>query len=505
MPSALPPMRTQNGEPLVLKILTSAAIAGAIGIFAYYATALFLKYPPVWPDEVIYANPAINLVRRGVMSSDIWPGILPGTERHAYIAPPVYFLYLTAWFHLLGISVAVIRLSSIAAGVAAMLATYFLGVKCGWSPWLSLLPPSLLAVDSVFLRASLIGRPDMLALALMLSALLMATHVSPSMGSLTPRMAFLAGLISGLAAMTHPNGIVAPLAIIFAIILSHRRGTRARALLPLLGGLAVCLLPWVAYILQDPRSFLAQSGSELFKRVTGQLFTVTGAIHAIAMSLLQYGLPLGLLAGLMWGAGLVGLCYAARGRRDLWVLPLCQIFLLPAISTGEYWYPVYMLPLGTLGVVNLARRAGSKPSAGGIEGLLTVILTIGFVVGNILHLSGIRAAKDRSDADYKAWCAQVSALIPHGSKVLLSVIPDPYFGLLDRPDLQLREFFPIRMPIDPQKYLRYIEDADYVVVGTSIYPSPMLTDFAPSHGQLVGAVGAASSGAYCARIYKLPK
>ena len=96
-----------------------------------------------------------------------------------------------------------------------------------------------------------------------------------------------------------------------------------------------------------------------------------------------------------------------------------------------------------------------------------------------------------------------SALIPHDSKVLLSVIPDPYFGLLNRPDLQLREFYPIRMPIDRQKYVRYIEDADYVVVGTSIYPSPMMTDFAPSHGQFVGTVEAA--GGYCARISKLPK
>jgi 4-amino-4-deoxy-L-arabinose transferase-like glycosyltransferase len=476
-------------------------IAGAIGIFAYYATKLFLKYPPVWPDEVIYANPAINLVRRGLMSSDIWPGILPGTERHAYIAPPLYFLYLAAWFRLLGISVSVIRLSSVAAGVAAMAATYLLGMRCGWSRWFCLLPPSLLAVDSVFLRASLIGRPDMLALALMLWALLIATHVSPSTGSLAPKTAFLAGLISGLAAMTHPNGIVAPLAVIFAITLSHRHGARAKALLPSLGGLALALFPWAIYVLQDPRSFRAQASAELFKRVTNQLFTVTGAIHVAAMSLLQYGLPLGLLAGLMWGAGLVGLCYAARGRRDLWVLPLCQIFLLPAISTGEYWYPVYLLPLGSLGVVSLARRAGSKPSAGGIEGLLTMFLAIGFVVGNIAHLSGIRAERARSD--YRQWCAQVSALIPHDSKVLLSVIPDPYFGLLNRPDLQLREFYPIRMPIDRQKYVRYIEDADYVVVGTSVYPSPMMTDFAPSHGQLVGAVEAA--GGYCARIYKLPK
>ena len=70
MASALPSVQTQIGESRVVRVLCSVAIAGAIGIFAYYATKLFLKYPPVWPDEVIYANPAINLVRRGLMSSD---------------------------------------------------------------------------------------------------------------------------------------------------------------------------------------------------------------------------------------------------------------------------------------------------------------------------------------------------------------------------------------------------------------------------------------------------
>jgi hypothetical protein len=505
MLSARPPIQTREAGPLIVRILSLAAIVGAIGTFAYYATALFLKYPPVWPDEALYANPAINFLQRGAMASDSWPGLLPGIERHTYIAPPFYFLYLAGWFRLWGVSVTVIRLSSVAAGAVVMAATYFLSVKSGLSPWLSLIPPSMLAVDSVFLRAALIARPDMLALGFILLALLVATDVSPSTGFLPAGKSFLVGMIGGLAMATHMVGVTALLAVVSASALSHPRGRRAQGLLPMLGGLSVALLPWGIYIFQDPGSFIAQSGSEVFKRVTPQVFTMTGWIHVVAMSLLQYGLPLGLLAGLMWGAGLVGLCYAVRGRRDLWVLPVCQILLLPVITTGEYWYPLYLLPLTTIGVTHLALRTDPKPSRGLTDARLAAMLLICFVVGNIIHLSTIRAAKARSDTDYKSWCAQVSALIPHGSKVLLSVIPDPYFGLLNRPDLKFREFFPVRMPIDPERYAQYMGDADYAIVGASTYPSPVVADFVSSRGQWVGTVGNDSSGAYCARIYKLPK
>jgi hypothetical protein len=100
---------------------------------------------------------------------------------------------------------------------------------------------------------------------------------------------------------------------------------------------------------------------------------------------------------------------------------------------------------------------------------------------------------------------QVSALIPHGPKVLLSVIPDPYFSLPSRPDLQLREFLPEKIPVDQQKYSRYIGDADYIVVGASRFPSSVVADFASSQGRIVGTVGGASRETYGARIYRLPK
>ncbi len=184
---------------------------------------------------------------------------------------------------------------------------------------------------------------------------------------------------------------------------------------------------------------------------------------------------------------------------------MCQILLLPVIGTGELWYPVYLLPLAALGVTHLARQTEPKLSPRLIAGPAAVILVICFVHENISRLSKMCAAQDRGDAGYRAWCTQVSALIPHGSKVLLSVIPDPYFGLLSRPDLQLREFLPERIPVDPQKYSRYIGEADYIVVGVPWSPSSVVADFASSKDQIVGTVGGTSSETCCARIYRLPK
>ena len=49
-------------------VLVTALAAAAIGSFGFYAHALLLKYPPVWPDEALFANPALNLIRRKFVS-----------------------------------------------------------------------------------------------------------------------------------------------------------------------------------------------------------------------------------------------------------------------------------------------------------------------------------------------------------------------------------------------------------------------------------------------------
>lgn len=489
----------------IARILSLTAMVLAVGAFAHYARNLFLKYPPVWPDEALWADTALNLLRRGEMGSHALAGTLMGIEHHNYMHPPLYFLYLAGWFRLWGPSLIIVRLSSIVAAVVVMVTTYFLGAKIGLDPWLSLLPPSLLAIDPVFLRSALVGRMDMLALALIVPALLVVVDGTGLTRPLAPRTAFSAGLLSGLAMLTHAIGLAAPLAVLPTSAIPAPRGKRATVILTMLAGLLVSLLPWAFYALQDPRSFLAQMGAQFARKGGTQPFTATGFTHGVLLSMGQYGWPLGLLAGLMWGVGLVGLFHAARLRKGLFVLPLCQILLLSPLATGEIWYPVYAVPLTALGVTHIMRQTELRLSPGLFVRALTLILVLSFARGNLIHLSSMQDALDRPGTRYGAWCEQVAAFIPFHSRVLLSVIPDPYFGLLRRPDLDLKEFLPERIPIDEQRYSRFMGSADYIVVGPSALPSSVVSGFASSRGQLVAIVGTTSAQDYVARIYKISR
>ena len=166
--------------------------------FVFFAGALLLKYPPVSVDEALFANPAINLIEQGRMSTDLLEGTLPGIGQRTYWMPPLYFLYVGGVFRLAGQSLVVLRLASEAAAFAVLFVTYLLSLRTGVGRWMSLIPVCLMALDTVFLRGALVGRMDMLALSLILLSLWFATR------PLSPGNSFVTGIVSALAILAHP-------------------------------------------------------------------------------------------------------------------------------------------------------------------------------------------------------------------------------------------------------------------------------------------------------------
>jgi hypothetical protein len=498
-------MHCAQKEPVGIKVLAAAVFITAIGVFAHYTHALFIKFPPVWPDEALIADAASNLLLHGSMGTRVLDGTLRGLGQHTYLYPPLHYLYVAAWFRLCGVGLVVIKLSSLAAAGSVLVTTYFLGLRSGLNRWFALLPPSLLAVDTVFLRASIVGRMDLFTLELILLSLLVTTYSSTSVEVPSTRTAFIAGLLSGLAGVAHPIGMAAPVAVISSSAISTPRGSRAQTILALTGGAAVPLLVWGAYILRDPGSFLAQFGAQIARKASGEPLSPLGGLHGFVQGISQYSLPLGFFAALMWGAGVVGILQAARARKGLWSLALGEVLLLPVVATREIWYPVYLLPLAYLGVIHLLWQTEFRWSARMFDGLAVITLMLCFVIGNVRHLAHVQATVDQQGEDYWAWSAEVSQKIPRGAKVLLDVIPDPYFGLLGRQDLQLREFLPEKIPIDPRTYSQYMGDADYIVVGAPWSPSFAVADFAATHGKLVATVNRNYGEISQTRIYQIPK
>ena len=257
--------------------------------------------------------------------------------------------------------------------------------------------------------------------------------------------------------------------------------------------------------------------------------TLARLMENLALNFGQWGLAQELM-GLVWVCGLGGLYLAARRRRELLVLSATQLVILAAILwSKEIWYPVYLAPLTALGLGLLLaveepwglrktsvpgwRRRNARPLAQepwdlGKACLPCLALTVSvlFARGNVRHLVQINALQNkiyRKGTNYIAFCKDIAAVIPPGSRTLISVIPDPYLELAKRPDLALREFVPEGFPVDRGRYRSYLAASDYVVAGLPGAPSVEVSEFLELNGELVATVGEDDGIGYYARIYKV--
>lgn len=499
-------MKSSHHEGVALKVLLAGLAVAAVGSFGFYAKALLLKYPPVWPDESLFANPAIGLMRTGVMGTSLLSGLLPGIEQHTYWMPPLYYVYVWAVFFLWGPGVIQMRLASLAAALGVMVLTYFVGKKSGLGRWLSLIPVSILAVDVVFLRAALIGRMDMLALAFILSTLWLATGPTSPEEFPTRERSFLTGVASGAAALTHPMGFVAPVTVLTVRAL-FRNGPWRRTLAFTMAGISLPMLGWAAYILQEPGSFVSQFGRQLVRKSSRDPLALNSLLSNLWWNLSQYGISEEVV-GLVWVSGLIGLYVAAFKRNELWVLPGCQVMTLALVLwSREMWYPIYLVPLTCIGLGHLSAMAQRTGFRRAIPAFLTLILSIWFARGNLNRASDLNHVQNKLFGDvtnYTDWCGKISEKIPRGSRVTLSVIPDPYLGLVNRRDLTLREFIPEGFPADEELYRRAMEDSDFIVLGRES-PSKAIGEFVNERGTLVQEVGSPFYPSYYARIYRIAK
>ena len=507
------------------RVFVIVLTVSTIGSFIFHVKALLLKYPPVWPDEALFANPAINLIHRGVLSMDIFSGTLLGIGRRTYFMPPLYYFYLAGIFYFWGPGIVVMRLSSLAAALVVIVMTYGLGMRSGLGRWLSLVPVCFLVVDRTFLRAAIIGRMEMLTLVFMLVAFWFAMDLTRSEGRLGTKTPFLAGLACASAALTHPFGAVAAPAVVGARTVIPG-GARRGVLTSMLAGLFLPVSLWGVYIFQDRKAFASQFGAQVMAKsphhapmarssVFAAALRLGHMVHVALANIARSGPDVRtsdeVMTLIVIASGFAGLCLATIERKQTLVLLLCQPMILPLVVIGR---GVYLLPLTAVGLAHLIHLAKQRIPWRMACAALVVFLCTWFGLRSFVVISKINYVRNvvyKDGTNYFAWCQDISRALPSGSQVLISVIPDPYFCLIDRPDLKLREFLDESVPIDPQRYEHYMADADYVIIGPdrenlmteNKSPSPRVNYFAQSSGKLIAVVGTSSEQGYFARIYKV--
>lgn len=234
-------------------------------ILAVVAAVLFLTFsigsalthrPQV--DEGLFASPAFNLATEGYFGTTILETentSLTRIEQRTYWVMPLFLLNVSASFEVLGFSLFSMRLVSIFWGLALLFSWYFIALKLSQNRNIALLCLILLACDYTVLDTASSGRMDMMSASLGFAA--MAAYLL-----LRERNLLLAVLLSQTfvvaSGLTHPNGIMAFLGVLFlTIFLDFRRFEWKYLLvgaLPYLIGGSIFGL----WVLQDPAAFKNQ-------------------------------------------------------------------------------------------------------------------------------------------------------------------------------------------------------------------------------------------------------
>jgi dolichyl-phosphate-mannose-protein mannosyltransferase len=490
---------------------------GAFAWFAYQASALWLTYPIPWPDEALFSDVSVHLIRHGRLATDLYAEFFPSMREHYYLTPPLYHLMQAGWFALFGVSIGAVRSLSVLTALAVMIATYGIGRRLGLSRLVALVPSALLALDAVFLRASLLGRMDLLTLLFILLSIWLALDDPKARagrrGGLS-RRAFLLGLMSALAVLTHPIGFVA-MAVglgwaVTRLVSLHRGresppgdetpgGQPARIVLPLALGIALGLLPWGWYASRDLHAFVAQIGGQLQRKGSRD-----SILSCVSIESSQWGIDLRLVFG-AWLAGIAGLALIPK-RRDLLLVILGAQILLTAVilKSCEIWYPVYVLPLTYIGIGTALNTLGTRQAKQRVVGIAVAAIALVFAQQNMSRVSTLRRQREAFDAgaQYSSWCRAIGDFLPKNSEVLMDLLPTPYFGLDSREDLALRLFPPAGFKTSATDTTSSLEGIDYVISGRTL-ANPQLRTFLLSHGGLVAEIGERAGPGYYAAVIKV--
>lgn len=507
------------GAPSIEWAMVPIAL-GALAWFAYSVGVMHLTFPP-WPDEALFADVSKNLLHHGRMSTDLYGEFFPAMKERYYLTPPLYHVAVAGWFAVFGSGLAAMRFFSVlvAGGIFALV--YALARRIGLSRAMALAPVSFLALDGVFLRASLVGRMDLPALFFILLALWIALGGEPGVSSDRRRLrpsqrSFLLGLVCALAVLTHPIGLVAAAicvgrAAAAAVSATSRRGDSPGpkgaaprpvrdTLLPMLAGLAVGLLPWVLFALRDLPAFAEQMGGQLTRKSVRDWWGM-----GLPLALEQWDVN-GRLVVTAWICGVAGLAIRAVRQPGCRLLLAAQVLITLVVLAGcEMWYPVYVLPLTAVGIA--CALGGVKGAAVWQRGagVAIAVLAAWFLQQNAVRISAIREPRGlsvRADAGYFEWCRGISEFLPENSTVLLNLLPTPYFGLAERGGLALRFFPPEGFKVREGRYRPALERMDYIIGGRTLL-DPEVREFVLAHGEIVGQIGERLGPGYYAAIVKV--
>ena len=395
--------------------------------------------PAVYEDEPWQASTGWKLATQGVFGSDMFAGFY-GMEAHYYGYMPIHPLLLAITYRVAGFGLFQTRLEAVTMGLLTLVLTYTLGRRL-FEPSVGLLAVVLMLFvrltgltpsqisGILLLDMARIARYDMVVPVFGLASL--HVYVSAA-GRSDLRLCILAGLLAGLAGLSHLYGAFWIVAL-GLLALWGRAGWRRLVALAL--GFIVPWLLYVVYVLAHPADWVGQTRGYAPRF---DLLNPAWYLDNLLTEYRRYGPGLGppgwnyLLRPGFWAAlialpaSLLVLVWRAirlkdRAARAIAAPALVIPFLLALLIHLKLSnYLVTALPLGALAVawggVSLGRWARYAMLGRWVQGVLVGVLLAAIAEG-VTRIAALEAAAG-TIAPYPEFIAQVRRHIPAGSRVL---------------------------------------------------------------------------------------
>jgi hypothetical protein len=443
-------------RPAAWKILLSGALL--VAVYLGSTVPLLQDWPPPWPDESHFAEPAAVLARTGTLHSEF----IPAFSREILWQPPGYFHVLAAVIPVVGFDFAHLRMVSIVTGGLLCLVVWSLGMATGRRWGVALLAAGLLAVNPNFTTYIKLIRMDglcMLLQAVGMLVLIRAQDVRRSWVVLPAAgMAFAAGIL------VHPLGVLglSAGAIYILQLPAITRGERVRALGLLVIPTLCSLAYWFLFVVRDHGAFVEQMRMQFGRKSRPPWESIANCVQRYrsipAFAFFVLVTIVTWVRGRLWRRSAA---YAAVGGAAV----LSTIVVALAF---ELQYHIFMLPwlslCGALGIADAwdkAGRRGRMVVAGVVAAVLINLLAYPLVIYATLHT--VDPVPEPAANVYE----RAGRVLPEGASVLLCGYPDGYWLLRERrPDLRLLG----GIAFSPSDRSDLREAAEYAVVARSFDP-----------------------------------
>lgn len=490
---------------VVSRRLIALSCAVLFLLLILFNASYLLSTPPVWPDEALFADSALNILHEGRNGTDLLKGTLPGSETFGFGYPPIYFYTTAAWIKVFGFSIYTQRLLSLGLGTLFSVLFLLMAIKLlnkqvlkKTAPLLVLLTTWLLLLtDPAFTKAIHIARPEIEVLVLGFASLLFYLK---SQDKKNPAMLnTLSSLFLSLAFLTHYLAVIFLLGIfLHSLILNPKSNLFTKKNILFLISFSVPIFIWLLLISKDIHYLLDDITLRLRYKTTSPYWIWIVFSSSSLITKLQYIFYF----IVTWEIALNSLL--SKNKNSILVTILLILsWVWTYLWQTEYSF-IYTVIFVYLGLIYLiSTNFDLKENAAQLKFKVLFIITLFLISSNIWNQLTSAQNFSGGNFDYNLYTDKILGLIPDdNSTVYLSAIPDPYYGFKGYRNNKLYEY--PGLPTNKNNLLRVLDETDYIIFNSpleSIVVGNVVTPYIQANAINISPVGGANQ--YQAFVIKL--